>query len=151
MRYRVSEPALAGLTAGAVVVPAPLFCAAVATDPWTAGLVGLAAAVGVALHAALSAARDDDGGLSAADDPLRRATFGGGGAFLAAALPSLVVLSGLGRVPFALLVVVVELGVVAALRVRLVGRDVVEATVRVVLAGAVAAAVGAGLGSLAAL
>ncbi|MFC7070028.1 hypothetical protein [Halobaculum lipolyticum] len=151
LRYRVSEPALAGLTAGAVVVPAPLFAAAVAVDSWTAGLVGLAATIGVALHAGLSAARDDDGGLSAADDPLRRAGFGGGGAFLAGGLPALVVLSGLGGYVLAMGVVAVELAVVAALRVRLVGRDAVEATVRVVLGGALATAVGAGLGSLAGL
>ncbi|MFC7097253.1 hypothetical protein [Halobaculum marinum] len=151
LRYRVSEPALAGLTAGAVVVPAPLFAAAVAVDAWTAGLVGLAAAVGVALHAALSAANDDDGGLSTADDPIRRASFAGGGAFLSGGLPALVVLSGLGGYFLAIGVVAAELTVVAALRVRLVGRDVVEATVRVVLGGALAAAVGAGVGSLAGL
>ncbi|SHH08747.1 hypothetical protein [Halobaculum gomorrense] len=152
LRYRVSEPALAGLTAGAVVVPAPLFAAAVAVDGWTAGLVGLAAAVGVALHAGLAAARDDDGALSAADEPLRRAAFAGGGAFLAGALPALVVLSNLGvGYLLAVGVVAVELAIIASLRVRLVGRDVLEAAVRVALGGALAAAIGAGVGSLAGL
>ncbi|WP_435063332.1 hypothetical protein [Halobaculum sp. EA56] len=151
-RYRVSEPALSGLVAGAVVVPAPLFAAAVAVDGWTAGLVGLAATVGVALHAALSAAGEDDGGLSAADAPVRRAGLAGGGAFLAGALPSLTVLANR---PWSYLlavgVVAVQLGVVAALRVRLVDSDVVEVAVRVALGGALAGAVGAGLGSLAGL
>lgn len=152
LRYRVSEPALAGLTAGAVVVPAPLFAAAVAVDGWTAGLVGLAAAVGIAVHAALAAARDDDGALTVGNEQIRRAAFGGGGAFLAGALPSLSMLVGgtLGYV-LAVGVIAVELGVIAGLRVRLVGRDVNEAAVRVVLGGALGAALGAGLGSLAGL
>ncbi|UIO99986.1 hypothetical protein Hbl1158_01040 [Halobaculum sp. CBA1158] len=152
VRHRVSEPAVSDLTAGAVVVPAPLFAATVALGPWTGGLVGLAATVGVALHAGLAAARDDDGALSAADEPIRRAGIAAGGGFLAGALPSLVVSSGLagGFLP-GVAVVAVELGVVAGLRVQLVGGDVVEAAVRVVLGGALAAAVGAGLGSLSGL
>ncbi|MFC6786804.1 VIT1/CCC1 transporter family protein [Halobaculum halobium] len=150
VRHRVSEPALTGLTAGAVVVPAPLFAAAVAVDGWTAGLVGLAAAIGVALYAALAAAGDDDGGLSAADDPVRRAGLAGGGAFLAGALPSLVVLAETSwGFPLAVALVAAELAVVGSLRVRLVGGDVLETAVRVALGGALAAALGAGVGSLA--
>ncbi|MFC6795100.1 VIT1/CCC1 transporter family protein [Halobaculum halobium] len=146
----MSEPALTGLTAGAVVVPAPLFAAAVAVDGWTAGLVGLAAAIGVALYAALAAAGDDDGGLSAADDPVRRAGLAGGGAFLAGALPSLVVLAETSwGFPLAVALVAAELAVVGSLRVRLVGGDVLETAVRVALGGALAAALGAGVGSLA--
>ncbi|QZY00804.1 hypothetical protein [Halobaculum rubrum] len=150
IRHRVSEPALTGLGAGAVVVPAPLFAAAVAVDGWTAGLVGLAATIGVALHVAFAAADADDGGLSTADDPVRRAGLAGGGAFLAGALPSLVVLAGvaLGFL-LAIAVVAAELAVVAGLRVRFVGGDVLETAVRVVLGGALAVALGAGVGSLA--
>jgi len=152
IRHRVSEPALTGLTAGAVVVPAPLFAAAVAVDGWTAGLVGLAAAIGVALYAAFSAGGDDDGGLSAADDPVRRAGLAGGGAFLAGALPSLVVLAGTGLgFLLAVAVVAIELAIVTGLRIRLVGGDVLETAVRVALGGALAAALGTGVGSLAGL
>lgn len=151
IRHRVSEPALTGLTAGAVVVPAPLFAAVVAVDGWTAGLVGLATTIGVALYAAFSAA-DDDGGLSAADDPVRRAGLAGGGAFLAGALPSLVVLAGIGLgFLLAVAVVAIELAIVAGLHIRLVGGDVLETAVRVALGGALAVAVGAGIGSLAGL
>ncbi|MXR42941.1 hypothetical protein GRX01_16525 [Halobaculum sp. WSA2] len=152
VRHRVSEPALRGLAAGAVVVPAPLFAAAVAVDGWTAGLVGLAATVGVALHAAFAAADDDGGGLSAAGDSVRRAGLAGGGAFLAGALPSLVVLADLGLgYLLAVAVVAAELAVVAGLRIRLAGGDVLETAVRVALGGALAVAVGAGIGSLAGL
>lgn len=152
VRHRVSEPALMGLTAGAVVVPAPLFAAAVGVDGWTAGLVGLAAAIGVAVYAALSAASDDDGGLSAAADPVRQASLAGGGAFLTGALPSLVVLADTSwGYLFAVGVVAAELAVVAGLRVRFVGSDMVETAVRVALGGALATAVGAGVGSLAGL
>ncbi|QZP36488.1 hypothetical protein [Halobaculum magnesiiphilum] len=152
VRYRVSEPALTGLTVGAVVVPAPLFAAAVAVDGWTAGLVGLAATIGVGLYAALAAAGDDDGGLSADGDPVRRAGLAGGGAFLAGALPSLVVLAETRwGFPLAVGIVAAELAVVGGLRVQLVGGDVLETAVRVALGGALAAAVGAGVGSLAGL
>lgn len=146
---RVVRPALAGVTVGATAAPAPLFAAAVAGDPSLAALVGAASAVGLGLTHGLAAAFEDDGGIQSDDDPARRAALTGGGAFLAAGVPVfpfVFVSDGAFALAFPLLAAV--LGGVALLRARYGDADVVEAAVRVVLAGAVAAAVGAGIGSL---
>lgn len=146
---RVVRPALSGATAGATVAPAPLFAAVVAADAKVAFLVGVATAIGVGLARGVGAAFEDDGGIQSHEDPARRGVLAGCAAFLAAALPVVPfgVAPGAAFAPAFLLLAVV-LGVVAGLRARYAGADAVEAAVRVVLVGAVAAAVGAGLGGL---
>src|SRR5713101_7909708 len=70
---RVIQPGLAGLMDGSVSTLAPIFATAFATHrPFTAFLVGMAAATGAGISMALSEALSDDGELTGRGSPVVR-------------------------------------------------------------------------------
>src|SRR5690242_4464483 len=70
---RVVQPGLAGLMDGSVSTLAPIFATAFATHrPFTAFLVGMAAATGAGISMAFSEALSDDGELTGRGSPIVR-------------------------------------------------------------------------------
>src|SRR5215475_12767855 len=70
---RVIQPGLAGLMDGSVSTLAPIFATAFATHrPFTAFLVGMAAATGAGISMAFSEALSDDGELTGRGSPIVR-------------------------------------------------------------------------------
>ncbi len=135
---RVIQPGLAGLMDGSVSTLAPIFATAFATHrPFTAFLVGMAAATGAGISMAFSEALSDDAGISMAfsealsDDgaltgrgnPVLRGSITGGMTFLGGSLHTLPFL--VPNLHLALLiayiVVAVELVAIAAIRYRFLG------------------------------
>src|SRR5713101_4047749 len=121
---RVVQPGLAGLMDGSVSTLAPIFATAFATHrPFTAFLVGMAAATGAGISMALSEALSDDGELTGRGNPVMRGSITGGMTFLGGSLHTLPFL-----VPdlhlallIAYIVVAVELVAIAAIRYRFLG------------------------------
>src|SRR6266542_1367176 len=75
---RVVQPGLAGLMDGSVSTLAPIFATAFATHrPFTAFLVGIAAALGAGISMAFSEALSDDGALTGRGNPIRRGSING--------------------------------------------------------------------------
>ncbi len=121
---RVVQPGLAGLMDGSVSTLAPIFATAFATHrPFTAFLVGIAAALGAGISMAFSEALSDDGALTGRGNPIVRGGITGAMTFLGGSLhtlPFLVPDLHLALLA-AYLVVGVELAVIAALRHRFFG------------------------------
>jgi VIT1/CCC1 family predicted Fe2+/Mn2+ transporter len=121
---RVIQPGLAGLMDGSVSTLAPIFATAFATHrPFTAFLVGMAAATGAGISMAFSEALSDDGALTGRGNPVLRGSITGGMTFLGGSLHTLPFL-----VPdlhlallIAYIVVAVELVAIAAIRYRFLG------------------------------
>ena len=121
---RVIQPGLAGLMDGSVSTLAPIFATAFATHrPFTAFLVGMAAATGAGISMAFSEALSDDGALTGRGNPVLRGSITGGMTFLGGSLHTLPFL-----VPdlhlallIAYIVVGVELVAIAAIRYRFLG------------------------------
>src|SRR5712692_8951782 len=87
---RVVQPGLAGLMDGSVSTLAPIFATAFATHrPFTAFLVGMAAATGAGISMALSEALSDDGELTGRGSPVVRGGITGIMTFLGGALHTL--------------------------------------------------------------
>src|SRR6266571_6094638 len=123
---RVVQPGLAGLMDGSVSTLAPIFATAFATHhPFTAFLVGMAAATGAGISMALSEALSDDGELTGRGSPVVRGgitgimTFFGGSLHT---LPFLIVNLQLALL-VAYFVVAFELVVIAAIRHRYFGTN----------------------------
>lgn len=118
---RVVQPGLAGLMDGSVSTLAPIFATAFATHrPFTAFLVGIAAATGAGISMAFSEALSDDGELTGRGSPLVRGSITGAMTFVGGALhtlPFLVANLHLALV-IAYIVVAVELVAIAAIRHR---------------------------------
>lgn len=116
---RVVQPGLAGLMDGSVSTLAPIFATAFATHrPFTAFLVGIAAALGAGISMAFSEALSDDGVLTGRGSPVVRGSITGAMTFLGGSLHTLPFL--VADLHLALLVayivVAVELVAIAAIR-----------------------------------
>src|SRR5438128_11062122 len=121
---RVVQPGLAGLMDGSVSTLAPIFATAFAThQPFTAFLVGMAAATGAGISMAFSEALSDDGVLTGRGNPVLRGSITGLMTFLGGSLHTLPFL--IQNLHIALLiayvVVSIELVVIAAIRHRYFG------------------------------
>lgn len=118
---RVVQPFLNGFMDGSVSTLAPIFAVAFATHhAFTAFLVGAAAATGAGISMALAEALSDDGTLTGRGSPLQRGLVIGGATFVGGvghSLPFLLPDFHMAMVA-AVLVVIVELLVIAAIRSR---------------------------------
>jgi len=135
---QVIQPGLAGLMDGSVSTLAPLFAAAFATkNSWSAFLVGLAASIGAGISMAFSEGLSDDGSLTGRGSPWLRGTVTG----------LMTTAGGIGHtLPFlirnfhvaasvAIVVVVVELGVISFVRHKYMDTPFLQATFQVVVGG----------------
>ncbi len=90
MLLRVVQPGKAGLMDGSVSTLAPIFATAFATHrPFTAFLVGIAAALGAGISMAFSEALSDDGALTGRGNPIVRGGITGTLTFLGGSLHTL--------------------------------------------------------------
>lgn len=121
---QVVQPGLAGLMDGSVSTLAPIFATAFATHrPFTAFLIGMAAATGAGISMAFSEALSDDGVLTGRGNPVLRGTITGLMTFIGGAghtLPFLIGDLHLALI-IAYVVVAVELALIAAIRHRFFG------------------------------
>jgi erythrin-vacuolar iron transport family protein len=147
---QVIQPGLAGLMDGSVSTLAPLFAAAFATqNTWDTFRVGLAASIGAGISMGFAEALSDDGSLTGRGRPLIRGTVCG----------LMTALGGLGHtMPYliphfwtatlvAIVVVMVELGVIAWVRRRFMDTPWPSAVFQVVLGGLLVFAAGILIGS----
>jgi rubrerythrin len=147
---QIVQPGLAGLMDGSVSTLAPIFAAALATHKtWDAFLVGLAASLGAGISMAFAEALSDDGSLTGRGKPLLRGIVTG----------SMTALGGLGHtLPFlisdfriaftaAVVVVVIELGIISFVRHRYMDMPIVSSAVQVIVGGGLVFAVGILIGS----
>jgi rubrerythrin len=136
---QVVQPGLAGLMDGSVSTLAPLFAAAFATrDPLETFKVGLAASLGAGISMGFAEALSDDGSLTGRGRPLVRGIVCG----------LMTALGGLGHslpylLPFdintvnaiAIVIVLIELGVIAWIRKRYMDTPLLSAVFQVVVGG----------------
>jgi rubrerythrin len=135
---QVVQPGLAGLMDGSVSTLAPLFAAAFATgQSWPTFLVGLAASVGAGISMGFAEALSDDGSLTGRGRPLTRGVVCG----------AMTALGGLGHtMPYliphvqtatavAVVVVLIELGVISWIRHRFMDTPITSAVFQVVVGG----------------
>src|SRR5271169_4002572 len=147
---QIVQPGLAGLMDGSVSTLAPLFAAAFATrDSWQTLLVGLAAALGAGISMGFAEALSDNGSLTGRGSPLLRGVVCG----------AMTALGGLGHaLPFlipnfptaiaiAIVVVMVELGVIAWVRNRFMDTPLLSAAFQVVVGGLLVFGTGILIGS----
>ncbi|MFI5309700.1 MAG: iron exporter MbfA [Gemmatimonadales bacterium] len=147
---QVVQPGLAGLMDGSVSTLAPVFAAAVATQrSWDAFLVGLAASIGAGISMGFAEALSDDGSLTGRGHPWVRGLICG----------AMTALGGIGHtLPFlipefrmamiaAIIVVIVELGVITWIRHRFMDTPPFAAALQVGLGGALVFGTGELIGS----
>jgi rubrerythrin len=147
---QVVQPGLAGLMDGSVSTLAPVFAAAFATHkPHDAFLVGMAASLGAGISMGFAEALSDDGSLMGRGHPWVRGlitglmtTVGGIGHTLPFLLPSFT-----AAMTAAILVVVVELGVISWVRTKYMETSLVSAVLQVGLGGILVFATGVLIGS----
>ncbi len=136
---RVVQPGLAGLMDGSVSTLAPIFATAFATHrPFTAFLIGMAAATGAGISMAFSEALSDNGELTGRGSPVLRGLITGGMTFLGGSLHTLPFLVQNLRIALliAYVVVAVELLAIAVIRYRFFGTKWWLSMVQVVGGGA---------------
>ena len=147
---QIVQPGLAGLMDGSVSTLAPIFAAALATHKtWDAFLVGLAASSAPGSPWRFAEALSDDGSLTGRGKPLLRGVVTG----------SMTTLGGLGHtLPFlisdfriaftaAVVVVIIELGIISFVRHRYMDMPIVSSAVQVIVGGGLVFAVGILIGS----
>jgi VIT1/CCC1 family predicted Fe2+/Mn2+ transporter len=147
---QIVQPGLAGLMDGSVSTLAPVFAAALATHkPWDALLVGLAASVGAGISMGFAEALSDDGSLTGRGHPWVRGlicglmtSFGGIGHTLPFLIPNFN-----AAMTAAMLVVIVELGVITWIRHRYMETPPLSAALQVGLGGALVFLTGILIGS----
>ena len=147
---QIVQPGLAGLMDGSVSTLAPVFAAAFATrNSWDAFVVGLAASLGAGISMGFAEALSDDGSLTGRGHPWIRGlvcglmtAFGGVGH----TLPFLIKDFSVAMVA-AVLVVLVELGVITWIRHRYMETPVFSAALQVGLGGALVFVTGVLIGS----
>jgi rubrerythrin len=135
---QIVQPGLAGLMDGSVSTLAPVFAAALATQKsWDAFLVGMAASLGAGISMGFAEALSDDGSITGRGHPWLRGLVCG----------LMTTLGGIGHtLPFlirdyhvaltaAILVVVVELGVITWIRNRYMETPIFSAAMQVGLGG----------------
>lgn len=136
---QIVQPGLAGLMDGSVSTLAPLFAAAFAThNPGATFLVGLAASVGAGISMGFAEALSDDGSLTGRGHPWARGlvcglmtTLGGIGHTLPYLIPHIYTATTV-----AVIVVLVELGVISWIRHRFMDTPWSSALFQVALGGA---------------
>jgi erythrin-vacuolar iron transport family protein len=147
---QIVQPGLAGLMDGSVSTLAPVFAAAVATHKsWDAFLVGLAASIGAGISMGFAEALSDDGSLTGRGHPWVRGlvcgamtTIGGIGHTLPFLIPSYQ-----AAMTAAILVVIVELGVISWIRNRYMDTPPLSAALQVGLGGVLVFLTGILIGS----
>lgn len=123
---RVVQPGLAGLMDGSVSTLAPIFATAFATHrPFTAFLVGMAAATGAGISMAFAEALSDNGELTGRGNPVLRGAVTGVMTFFGGSLHTLPFLIPNLHVALvaAYIVVAIELVLIAAIRHRFFGTN----------------------------
>ena len=144
------QPGLAGLMDGSVSTLAPLFAAAFAThNTWQTFLVGIAASVGAGISMAFAEGLSDDGSLTGRGSPWIRGPVCGlmtavGG--LGHTLPYLIPHFTTATI-FAVIVVVIELGLISWIRMRYMDTPFLRAAFQVVVGGALVFIAGILIGS----
>jgi rubrerythrin len=144
------QPGLVGLMDGSVSTLAPIFAAALSTGrPWSAFIVGLAAAIGAGISMGFAEALSDDGSLTGRGAPIVRGaltgamtTLGGLGHTLPFLIPNLWI-----ALSVAFVVVVVELAVISWVRWKYMDTSLTRATLQVALGGALVFATGVLIGA----
>ncbi len=147
---QIVQPGLAGLIDGSVSTLAPIFAAALATHKTKdAFLVGLAASVGAGISMAFTEALSDDGSLTGRGKPVLRGivtgamtTTGGLGHTLPFLIPSFHL-----AFTVAVVVVVVELGIISWVRHRYMETPIFSSALQVIVGGGLVFAVGIWIGS----
>jgi erythrin-vacuolar iron transport family protein len=147
---QVIQPGLAGLMDGSVSTLAPLFAAAFAThDSLQTFLVGLAAAIGAGISMGFAEALSDDGTLTGRGRPWARGfvcglmtALGGLGHTLPYLIPHIQTATAI-----AVVVVLIELGVIAWIRHRFMDTSLGAAIGQVVVGGILVFLVGILIGS----
>jgi erythrin-vacuolar iron transport family protein len=147
---QIVQPGLAGLMDGSVSTLAPIFAAALATHKtWDAFLVGMAASLGAGISMAFAEALSDDGSLTGRGKPALRGVVTG----------AMTTVGGLGHtLPFlipnfhlaftaAVVVVVIELGIISWVRHRYMETPIVSSALQVIVGGGLVFAVGILIGS----
>src|ERR1043166_4853537 len=145
------QPALTGLIDGSLSTIAPIFAVAFYTHkPHAAFIAGTATAIAAGISMAYSEGLSDTGELTGRGNPVVRGAITGAGTFLGGILHTLPFLIPHYRAAlfFAIAVVGLELITLAYLRWRFFEDTFVRALGIVTFAGAIIAAVSAGLGSL---
>jgi rubrerythrin len=144
------QPGLVGLMDGSVSTLAPIFAAALSTGrPWSAFIVGLAAAIGAGISMGFAEALSDDGSLTGRGAPIARGaltgvmtTLGGLGHTLPFLIPKLWL-----ALSVAFVVVVVELAAISWIRWKYMDTSLTRATLQVALGGALVFATGVLIGA----
>ncbi len=147
---QIVQPGLAGLMDGSVSTLAPVFAAAFAThNSWDAFLVGLAASIGAGISMGFAEALSDDGSLTGRGHPWLRGlvcglmtALGGVGHTLPFLIPDFQV-----AMVAAVIVVLVELGVISWIRHRYMETPALSAALQVGLGGALVFVTGMLIGS----
>jgi VIT1/CCC1 family predicted Fe2+/Mn2+ transporter len=145
------QPAMVGLVDGSLSTLAPIFSIALAThNTRYAFIAGLATALGAGVSMAFSEGLSDTGELTGRGSPLMRGTITGGGTFVGGILHSLPFLIPHYGAALSLAIAVVgfELLILAYFRYRFFQDTFIRALGIVTFAGAIIAAISAGLGSL---
>ena len=146
---QVIQPGLAGLMDGSVSTLAPLFAAAFATHKsWDTFVVGMAASLGAGISMGFAEALSDDGSMTGRGRPLARGlvcglmtALGGLGHTLPYLIPKYEVATGI-----AIVVVLIELGVISWIRKRFMDTPLTSAIFQVVVGGVLVFIVGILLG-----
>ena len=136
---QIVQPGLAGLMDGSVSTLAPVFAAAFATrSSWDAFVVGLAASVGAGISMGFAEALSDDGSLTGRGHPWVRGAIcglmtalGGIGHTMPFLIPDFKIAMGA-----AIVVVLVELGIISWVRHRYMDTPPLSAALQVGLGGA---------------
>jgi rubrerythrin len=147
---QIVQPGLAGLMDGSVSTLAPVFAAALATrNSWDAFAVGLAASIGAGISMGFAEALSDDGSLTGRGHPWMRGlvcglmtTFGGVGH----TLPFLIRDFHVAMIA-AIVVVLVELGLITWIRHRYMETPPLSAALQVGLGGVLVFLTGILIGS----
>jgi rubrerythrin len=147
---QVIQPGLAGLMDGSVSTLAPVFAAAFATGhSWDAFLVGMAASIGAGISMGFAEALSDNGSLTGRGAPLMRGvicglmtTLGGIGHTLPFLIPDFMVATVI-----AMIVVIVELGIISWIRWRYMDTPPFSAALQVGFGGALVFATGILIGN----
>src|SRR5207248_2646550 len=147
---QIVQPGLAGLMDGSVSTLAPLFAAAFATrSSKDALLVGLAASLGAGISMGFAEALSDDGSLTGRGHPLIRGVvcglmtaLGGLGHTLPYLIPHIYTATTV-----AVIVVIVELGIISWIRHRWMDTPLTSAVFQVVIGGVLVFLTGILIGS----
>jgi rubrerythrin len=147
---QVIQPGLAGLMDGSVSTLAPLFAAAFATHhSWETFLVGLAASLGAGISMGFAEALSDDGSLTGRGRPWIRGlicgmmtALGGLGHTLPYLIPDIYTANAI-----AVVVVLIELGVISWIRHRFMDTPLTSAVFQVVVGGLLVFLTGVLIGS----